>query len=132
MIEVKIPAEIKDYKSKLIANLSVRQLISLAGALGVGVPLGVIGYGRIPEDILPWLIIIVVSPIIGYGWITFLDMKFEDLLKAVLSFNLLPQKKVYEDTDVNLFQELHEEIIAMDIEQQRIDNGEFEEYKEWR
>ncbi len=132
MIEVKIPAEIKDYKSKLVANLSVRQIISLAGALLVGVPLGVFGSKFIPADILPWIIIIAVAPILGYGWITFMDMKFEDLAKSVLAFNFLPQRRVYEDTEVNLFHELHTEMIARDIEQQRIDNGEFEIEEEWR
>ena len=61
-----------------------------------------------------------------------MDMKFEDLAKSVLAFNFLPQRRVYEDTDVNLFHELHTEMIARDIEQQRIDNGEFEIEEEWR
>ncbi len=132
MIEVKIPAEIKDYKSKLVANLSVRQIISLAAALVVGVPIGVLGAGKIPDDILPWIIIIVVAPILGYGWITFLDMKFEELVKALLSFSFLPQKRVYEDTDVNLFHEIHTEQVARDVLEQRIEYGEFEEEEEWR
>ena len=53
MIEVKIPAEIQEYKSKLIAGLSVRQVIAIGGALAVCVPVGVFGYGRISGDILP-------------------------------------------------------------------------------
>ena len=68
MIEVKIPAEIQEYKSKLIAGLSTRQVISIAGALAVTVPLGVFGRHYIPADILPWLVILSVVPFAGFGF----------------------------------------------------------------
>lgn len=126
MIEVKIPAEIQEYKSKLIFGLSTRQIIAIAGALGIGVPLGVLGYGRIPNNILPWLVIISVFPFAGWGFMTFKGMRFEEFMKVFLSMNFLPQRRVYEDTEVNIFNSLNEEIIEQDIIQQRIENGEFE------
>lgn len=132
MIEVKIPAEIQEYKSKLILGLSTRQVISIAGALAVGVPIGVFGYGHISGDILPWFIILSVAPFAGYGFFTFQDMKFEEFMKAFLKLNFLPQKRVYEDTDINLFSSLNEEIIAEKIKQQRIDAGEIEPDEEER
>lgn len=128
MIEVKIPAEIQEYKSKLVFGLSARQIIAIVGALAVGVPLGVLGYGHISGDILPWLIIISVFPFAGWGFMTFKGMRFEEFMKAFLSMNFLPQRRVYEDTDVNLFHSLNEEIIENKIVQQRIENGEFEVY----
>lgn len=126
MLEVKIPAEIQEYKSKLVFGLSTRQFLSILGALVIGVPLGVIGHGRISGDILPWLIILTVVPFAGYGFFTFKDMKFEDFMKAFLMLNFLPQRRVYEDTDMNLFSALNEELLSEDIIQQRIDNGELE------
>ena len=132
MIEVKIPAEIQEYKSKLIAGLSTRQVISIAGALEVTVPLGVIGRQYIPEDVLPWLIILAVVPFAGFGFLKFKDMQFEDFMKAFLSMTFLPQIRVYEDTDVNLFYSLNEELISIDLIQQRIDNGDYEADNEWR
>lgn len=133
MIEVKIPAEIQEYKSKLVFGLSTRQVISIVGALAIGVPLGVYGSGHIPADILPWLIILTVAPFAGYGFFTFKDMRFEEFMKVFIMMNFLPQKRVYEDTDVNLFSSLNEEIIAENIVQQRIDSGELEpDYEEWR
>ncbi len=133
MIEVKIPAEIQEYKSKLVFGLSTRQVISIVGALAIGVPLGVYGSGHIPADILPWLIMLTVVPFAGYGFFTFKDMRFEEFMKVFIMMNFLPQKRVYEDTDVNLFSSLNEEIIANNIVQQRIDNGELEpDYEEWR
>lgn len=128
MIEVKIPAEIQEYKSKLVFGLSARQIIAIVGALSVGVPLGVLGYGHISGDILPWLVVISVFPFAGWGFMTFKGMRFEEFMKAFLSMNFLPQRRVYEDTDVNLFHSLNEEIIESKIVQQRIENGEFEVY----
>lgn len=124
MIEVKIPAEIQEYKSKLIFGLSTRQVIAIAGAMVVGVIMGVWGRTHIPEDILPWLVIISVAPFAGYGFLKFKDMIFEEFMRVFLMFNFLPQKRFYEDADVNIYLSLHEEILAEDVILQRIENGE--------
>ena len=129
MIEVKIPSEIREYKSKLILGLSTRQVVSIGGALILGVPTGVIGRHYIPEDILMWLIIIMVVPFIGFGFLSFEEMRFEDFAKAFLSFYLLPQKRVYEDTADNIFCSFSEEIMETDILQQRIENGEYDDFE---
>lgn len=126
MIEVKIPKEIQEYKSKLVFGLTTRQVIALAGMLIIGVPLGVLGYGKISSDMLMWLVILIVVPFVGWGWFTFSDMRFEVFMKAFLSLNFLPQRRVYEDTDVNIFHSLQEEIIEENIIKQRIANGDYE------
>ena len=122
MIEVKIPAEIQAYKSKLVAGLSARQMLAIGGALAVGVPLGVYGHGHIDSDTLTWLIILSVAPFAGWGFMTFKDMKFEEFMKVFLMYYFLPQRRVYEDTDENFFYSLHEEILSLDVAQQRIDS----------
>ncbi len=133
MIEVKIPAEIQEYKSKVIAGLSLRQLIAIGGALAVGVPVGVFGYGKISNDVLMWLIILIVVPFAGYGFLHFKGMVFEEFVKVMFNYYFLPQKRVYEDTDANLFIDLNEELLGMEIMQQRLENGEYEdEGTEWR
>ena len=53
-------------------------------------------------------------------------MRFEELMKALLSMVFLPQIRVYEDTDINIFNSIHEEILEEDILKQRIENGEIE------
>lgn len=126
MLEVKIPLEIQDYKSKLIAGLSVRQLISIGGAFISALPVGILGYGRISSDILPWFIIVMTAPWVLFGFFTFQGMKFEDYIRSWLAFNFLPQKRVYEDTDDSLLQNIHEELLEESVLQQRIDNGEYE------
>jgi len=129
MLEVKIPAEIHDYKSKIIAGLSVRQLIAVGVAFLVAVPLGILGKGRISEEILPWIIILAVAPCVGFGWFKFQGMNFEDYMRSWITFNLMPQKRVYEDTN-GLLQELHEEALFAEIRKQRIDSGEIEDPNE--
>lgn len=124
MIEVKIPAEIQDYKSKLIFGFSTRQVLSIAGAVVVGIIFGIWGRKYIPEDILPWLIILAVAPFAGYGFLKFKDMLFEEFARVYILFNFFPQKRVYEDTDVNIYLSFYEEILAEDIAEQRIANGE--------
>lgn len=132
MLEVKIPADIQEYKSKLIAGLSTRQVIGIAGALVCAVPLGIYGSKFISEDILPWIIIIVVAPFAGYGFMKFKDMNFETFMGAWLNMMFLPQTRVYEDTDVNLFSNLNEELLEIDMVQQHIENGDYDIQEEWR
>ncbi len=127
MIEKKIPAEVRAYKSKLVAGLSVRQVISLGAAILIGVPLGVFGRNFISSDILMWVIIIISAPILAWGFISFQDMPFEEYMKWFLRFTFLPQKRVYEDTQYNLFIELRNDCLEEAIIQQRIENGEYEE-----
>ena len=133
MIEVKIPADIQEYKSKLIAGLSVRQIIAIGGALVTAVPVGVFGYGKISPDILLWLIILLVVPFAGFGFVNCKGMPFEQFVQVLWRFYFEPQKRVYEDTDVNLFEKINAELTALDILQQRMDAGEYEENdQEWR
>lgn len=129
MIEKKIPAEVRAYKSKLIAGLSVRQVISLGVAILIGVPLGVFGRKYISSDILMWAIIIISMPILAWGFATFQDMPFEEYMKWLLRFTFMPQKRVYEDAQYNQFLELRNECLEEAILQQRIENGEYEERK---
>lgn len=129
MIEIKIPAEIRDYKSKLLLGLSVRQIIALAVALIVCIPVGIFGHGHIPDDILPWIIILLAAPCIGYGFFTFQGMQFEEFIRVFLSLNFLPQKRVFEDTEQNLFLSIKNELMENATVQSRIESGEYHE--EW-
>ena len=130
MLEVKIPKEIKDYKSKLVYGLTVRQVVAIICALLVGVPLGVFGARYIPQDYLLWLVILSVTPIILWGFITYKGMRFEEYAKVLYKFFMFPQKRVYEDVNVNYFCFVHEILSARNIRQQRIAEGEIDEDKD--
>ena len=124
MLSMKIPAEIQDYKSKLIFGLSTRQFFSIAGAVLVGIPIGVIGRGRISADILPWFVIIAVMPFFAFGFFTFHGMRFEELVKALCNMWFHPQIRIYEDAD-GVFQQLQEELIEEEVVRQRLNNGDY-------
>ena len=125
MLSMKIPAEIQEYKSKLIFGLSARQFFSIAGAILVGVPIGMFGHGHISADVLPWIVIVAVVPFFAFGFFTFKGMRFEELVRALCNMWFRPQIRAYEDAD-GIFRELHEEIIELEIVQQRLKNGEYE------
>ena len=129
MVEVKMPSEIRAYKSKLIMGLSTRQFISLAATVVTIVPLGYYGRKILGDEITFWAIILLGAPIVGFGFFTFKDMKFEDFAKAFVSMYFFPQRRVYEDTEENIYCSFSEESIASDILQQRIDNGEYDNFE---
>ena len=126
MLSMKIPAEIQEYKSKLIFGLSARQFFSIAGAILVGVPIGIFGRGRISADVLPWIVIVAVMPFFAFGFFTVHGMRFEELVRALCNMWFNPQERVYEDAD-GIFQQIQEELIEEEIVRQRIANGEYEE-----
>ena len=127
MLEVKIPAEIRAYRGKLVMGLTVRQVVAIAGSLSVGIPLGVWGGKIIPVDILMWAVILSVAPIIAWGFMKWKDMRFEELVVVMFKFLFLPQKRVYEDTEVNYLSHVKMILEARDIRQQRIDNEELDD-----
>ena len=126
MLSMKIPAEIQEYKSKLIFGLSARQFFSIAGAILVGVPIGIFGRVRISADVLPWFVIVAVMPFFAFGFFTFHGMRFEELVRALCNMWFNPQERVYEDAD-GIFEELHTELIEEEIVRQRIANGDYME-----
>ena len=126
MLSMKIPAEIQEYKSKLIFGLSARQFFSISGAILVGVPIGIFGRGRISADVLPWIVIVAVMPFFAFGFFTFHGMRFEELVRALCNMWFNPQERVYEDAD-GIFQQIQEELIEEEIVRQRIANGDYEE-----
>jgi hypothetical protein len=87
VIEVKTPSEIRSYKGKLLGGFNARQLIGLGGALAVGVPVGFLGYGHIPGDVLPWLVIASAAPFLAFGFIPFKGMYFEEYVKVIFDFS---------------------------------------------
>ena len=129
MIEKKIPAEVRAYKSKLVAGLSVRQVISLGAAIIIGVPLGVFGYKFLSSDIVMWAVIVISAPILAWGFLTFQDMPFEEYMKWFMRFTFMPQKRVFENTQDNLFIQLRNNCLEEEIILQRIEAGEYEERK---
>jgi hypothetical protein len=92
MIEVRIPKEIREYKEKIFLNMTIRQIISVIAACGVSIVL-YFKASFIPEEILNWLIVVVVLPIIFAGFFTYNEMYFEKFARKVILFNITRQKR---------------------------------------
>lgn len=126
MLNIQLPAEIRAYKSKLLWGLSVRQVLSLIAALVICVPVGVFGHGKISDDILPWIIMLLAAPCVAVGFLKFHDLPFEQYFKYIILRYTTPQKRVFQDTETNLFCEIYEDILEDEIIKQRVDAGEYE------
>ncbi|MCM1524820.1 MAG: PrgI family protein [Ruminococcus sp.] len=96
MIEIKIPKEIKEYKSKLFFNLTVRQCICSGVALGICVPLYIFGKNYMSEDLVSWIVILIAVPLFLMGFFKYNNMYFEEFAKEWIAFNFGIQRRKYE------------------------------------
>lgn len=114
MIEIKIPKEITEYKEKFLFGLTVRQCVSIAAALGVAIPLYIFGKDYLGADIAGWLVLLVVVPVFGFGFLKYNGMTFERLVAVIYRQKFAePQKRKYEELPV--FYQWREEAIANEI-----------------
>lgn len=118
MIEIKVPKEIKDYKSKLFFNLSVRQFVCTALALMICVPLYITGRKYMSEDVVSWLVIIIAAPLLFTGYFRYNDMNFEEFAKEWFDFNMSIQKRKYEYEPI--YMEIRKGYMAEDFEEEKI------------
>lgn len=114
MIEIRIPKEVTDYKAKLFFGLTTRQCLSTGLALIINVPLYYFGKKYILEDVLGWLIVLIASPLMLFGFFKYNGMAFEKIAKYFVNYYLKPQKRkfVYEKTQL---QKVREELIKEDF-----------------
>lgn len=96
MIEVKLPREIRDFKSKVIFNLTLRQIISLVLALAINIPSYIFLRGKIGEDLAGWIILIISFPIFLVGFIKKDGMDYEKYFLIMIRFYFLtPRVRKY-------------------------------------
>jgi PrgI family protein len=96
MIEVRIPKEIREYKTKYFFNLTLRQSLSTLIALLVCVPLYFFGKTYINEDLLSWLIILIAMPLCLIGFFSFNQMTFEKFVLVWFRMQWNKQKRPYQ------------------------------------
>jgi uncharacterized membrane protein len=68
-----------------------------------------------------------VAPIVAWGFAKYKGMRFEEFAVVLFRFFFLPQRRVYEDTEVNYFSHVKTVLNARDIYKQRIDSGEIDD-----
>lgn len=70
-LAVRIPAEIKKYKEKIMFGMTARQIIFSVITALVCVPLWFYGRSFIPQELLEWIIFFCALILLSIGWISF-------------------------------------------------------------
>lgn len=118
MIDIRIPKEIRNYKEKIYAGLNLRQLICVGLAICINVPLYWYGRKILGDDLASWLVMVTAVPLMSIGFIKYNGMSFEELLIAILNFELLtPQKRKYRVK--NIYEILDNYILNEELEKSR-------------
>jgi len=95
MIAVRIPREIRDYKEKIVAGFTARQLASIIISLAVCIPFYVKGKTYFNEEIVSWITIIFAMLCGSLGFYKKNGMHFEKYFIVILKTLYAPQKRVF-------------------------------------
>ncbi len=95
MISVRLPREIKTFKEKIYFHLTIRQLIFVAIGLISGVVVFWYGKGKINEDMLGWLVMLIAFVFGAFGFFNKNGMTFEKYLAVMLRFFFQPTSFKY-------------------------------------
>ena len=129
MIAVRIPEEIRKYKEKIAFGLTMRQIICTFITLAICVPLYLFGKGKISEDILSWLIILIGLPFTAIGFIKFNGMTMERFALAIIKTELIyPTKRKYKSE--NAFREWQELAEKEELPKNLFQRMQLKRYKE--
>lgn len=125
MIEVRIPKEIRSYKTKYFFGLTLRQSITTFSALAICVPLYFFGMQYINNELLSWLIILIATPLMLIGWFNFNQMTFEKFILAWFQMYWNNQKRPYQELPIysnirnHYLKDQHKEIQTKLMEQKK-------------
>lgn len=122
MIEIKVPKEVKGYKTKLFFGLNIRQLSCASAALGICVPLYMFGRKYLGDDLTSWLVIIIAAPLVLVGFFTINEMTFEQFAKEWISYFFGIQKRKYEYEPI--FFDIRKGYLAEDLAKEKNDRKE--------
>src|SRR5450756_2720859 len=95
-IEVRIPKEITEYREKILFGLSIRQLLSFAVALTVGVTTYLIVAKFWGDDVAGYLVIFEVMPIFAVGFIRKNGFTFEAYVGQMLRHTFGVSRRRYQ------------------------------------
>lgn len=94
-IEVRVPTEITEYREKIIAGLSLRQMAFLVIGACVGGGVFVLSYKIIGVDNASTLLVYLVMPIFAFGFVKVRGYPLEKFLLILLKHRIWPQKRNY-------------------------------------
>ncbi len=95
MIEIRVPKDIRKYKTKIVGPFTARNIVGL----GIGLACGGLSFAILksaPSDVKLFVVMIFAIPGILIGWANFYGMPFEEYAKVAIINNFLtPQKILY-------------------------------------
>ena len=109
-----IPDEVRTYKEKFFFGLTARQM--LCGAIGIGLaaPTAILGWNKIPDDIIMWVLILEMAPAIAIGWFQYNGMPAEKIAKRIFAFYAGTQRrKVKFKSEERM---IHEQLVQIQLE----------------
>jgi len=99
MLTASIPKDIREYKEKLIAGLTIRQLLSSIAAIGICVPIYWYGRKYMNEDLISWTVIFIALPLGAIGFFKFNGMPAEKFVLCIIKFLIFPIKRIYKSSN---------------------------------
>lgn len=104
MIEVEIPKDIRQYESKVVGPLTVRNLVCLVCGSVIAVPVYMIIKDLVPTDLCIFVSLLCFAPFALCGWIKIYGMPFEQFFMSFLYSSVLaPSNRKYKTK--NIFEE---------------------------
>jgi hypothetical protein len=96
MIESRVPKDIRNYRTKLIAGLDFRQIMCVVGALATDAVLKFVVFpliGDVSVDSLTLIFGFIDIPILAFGWLRPDDLPLEIYIRDVVIRNFLAPRK---------------------------------------
>lgn len=95
-IDIRIPKEIRNYETKFVGPLTMRQTICVAIGLIVCVLVYNLCKVFIPRDLMLFMLIFPAAAIFCFGWVKPYGMKFEQFFFSAVRNNFIaPRKRKY-------------------------------------
>ncbi|MBO1301329.1 MULTISPECIES: PrgI family protein [unclassified Enterococcus] len=106
-IEVKVHKDVREYKERIVAGMSVRQLgfLSIAVLTNIVISIVFVRFFGYSMDVISWLMILVSMPIVAFGWLKKEGLPFERYLKYFFIYHLDQGVVVYEESDTSQLDE---------------------------
>lgn len=99
MINIRIPKELTEYKSKVIFGLTGRQLVCFGIAMVIGVPVYFAARTYLGSTIASYILIAVSMPCFAFAVIKKNELPLEKYLKVAIRNRFTPQVRKYQNNN---------------------------------
>lgn len=101
MIEIRINRDPREYKDKVIAGLTIRQIICVAIMLVLNIPIYIFGNRYMNKDVVGYILILVSIPLVLIGFFEYNKMPFERVILSIIQTEIIqPVKRNYANKNV--------------------------------